>query len=33
MEGLERLPQRFCVLDADEIAVKDLIARNCGGAA
>ncbi len=29
MEGLERLPQRFCVLDADEIAVKDLIARSC----
>ena len=30
MAGLERLPQRFCVLDADDIAVKDLIIRTCG---
>ena len=30
MAGLERLPQRFCVLDADDIAVKDLIVRTCG---
>jgi threonine synthase len=27
--GLERLPQRFCVLDADETAVKNLIVRTC----
>jgi threonine synthase len=30
MAGLERLPQRFCVLDADAGAVKDLIVRTCG---
>ena len=30
MGGLERLAQRFCVLDADEIAVKNLIVRTCG---
>ena len=29
MTGLERLPQRFCVLDADDVAVKDLIVRTC----
>jgi threonine synthase len=29
MAGLERLPQRFCVLDADDVAVKDLIVRTC----
>jgi threonine synthase len=29
--GLERMPQRFTVLDADLDAVKDFIARNCGG--
>ena len=33
MAGLERLPQRFCVLDADDIAVKDLIVRTCGARA
>jgi threonine synthase len=30
MAGLERLAQRFCVLDADAMAVKDLIVRTCG---
>ncbi len=30
MAGLERLPQRFCVLDADDVAVKELIVRTCG---
>ena len=30
MAGLDRLPQRFCVLDADATAVKDLIVRTCG---
>jgi threonine synthase len=29
LEGLERLPQRFCVIDADGSAVKDLIVRTC----
>jgi threonine synthase len=29
LEGLERLPQRFCVIDADDSAVKDLIVRTC----
>ena len=31
LAGLERLPQRFCVLDADDTAVKDLIVRTCAG--
>jgi threonine synthase len=30
LAGLERLPQRFCVIDADAAAVKDLIVRTCG---
>jgi threonine synthase len=30
LEKLERLPQRFTVLDPDVDAVKDFIARNCG---
>jgi threonine synthase len=29
LAGLEGLPQRFCVLDADAGAVKDLIVRTC----
>jgi threonine synthase len=29
LENLERLPQRFTVLDPDVIAVKDFIERNC----
>ena len=29
LDGLEKLPQRFCVLDADDAAVKDLIVRSC----
>jgi threonine synthase len=28
-ENLERQPQRFTVLDADVIAVKDFVERNC----
>jgi threonine synthase len=31
MENLERLPQRFTVLDPDVIAVEDFIVRNSGG--
>ena len=30
LENLERLPQRFTVLDPDVAAVKDFIERNCG---
>jgi threonine synthase len=30
LENLERLPQRFTVLDPDVVAVKDFIERNCG---
>jgi threonine synthase len=30
LENLERLPQRFTVLDPDLDAVKDFIERNCG---
>ena len=30
LENLERLPQRFTVLDPDVGAVKDFIERNCG---
>ena len=33
MAGLELLPQRFCVLDADGVAVKNLIVSTCGAAA
>ena len=29
LENLERLPQRFTVLDADVVAVQDFIERNC----
>ncbi|MBI3052436.1 MAG: threonine synthase, partial [Betaproteobacteria bacterium] len=29
LENLERLPQRFTVLDADAVAVQDFIERNC----
>jgi len=29
-EGLERLPQRFTVLGADVVAVRDFIVRSCG---
>jgi threonine synthase len=29
LDGLEKLPQRFCVLDADDAAVKGLIVRTC----
>ncbi|MEI7679740.1 MAG: threonine synthase [Betaproteobacteria bacterium] len=32
MAGLELLPQRFCVLDADDVAVKNLIVSTCGAA-
>jgi threonine synthase len=31
MEGIERLPQRVAVLDADVSAVKRFIERNAGG--
>ncbi len=31
LDGLEKLPQRFSVLDADDAAVKDLIVRSCAG--
>jgi len=31
LENLERLPQRFTVLDADVVAVQDFIERNCRG--
>jgi threonine synthase len=30
-EGLERLPQRVEVMDADAVAVKAFIARHCEG--
>jgi len=29
LENLERMPQRFTVLDADAVAVQDFIERNC----
>ena len=33
MAGLELLPQRFCLLDADDVVVKNLIVSTCGAAA